>query len=546
MTAIAINGPRGLAPRWDPTLLNANQATVATETDLASGAIQPWSDLGNPQTDDTSLAKAGVIRSIWLYRDSFWFHWADDADAAMGPVAGDDYDLAYFTVADDQTPPQMTVKSKATGGTTGTYPEVSYDLGIPSPNSPPGVVSNADCDDAVKVPTVYVYTYVSAYGEEGPPSPVSDRTTRCPGDEVGLYDLELGAYGAHNLASKRIYRAATGATSTEYLFVDEIPLAHDTYTDRDLDAELGEPIPSTLWEAPPSSMLGLTILPNGIVAGFEGRDLYLSEPYRPHAWPRAYRQAMTDPIVGLGAFGSSLVVCTTGKPVLMQGSTPASMSGANLGVRQSCVSKRGIQSLPGVGVVYPSPDGLVMVNGNGAQVLTDGLLTRSDWQAYNPASITGALYEGRYIGFYDTGEVKGGIILDPSDSESGLTETDLHATAAYNDLRNDALYLVTDDGQLKVWNAGSGTRPYTWRSKPFVVDTLPNFGAAKVTARSYDNLTMKVYADGVLRHTKTVTSGMAFRLPSGFRARKWEIELVGIDPVTKAVIGESMEEVAHG
>lgn len=546
MTAIAIDGPRGLAPRFDPTLLNTNQAQVATDAYLVSGALQPWADMGEPKTVDQALEKnpGDPIRTIWLYQGDYWFHWAVDADVSLGPVADDDHARAYFTLGDD-TPPQMTVFDKALHGDTGTWPEVAYNLGVPAPSNPLDYEEVTDCDPAFRVDTAYVYTYVSAYGEEGPPSPVAGPLTRCTDVAVELSGMDTGPSGAYNIVAKRLYRAASGANATEYLFVTELTVGETSFTDDVTDANLSNPIPSTTWEGPPEGLQGLTILPNGIAAGFVGRDIYLSEPYRPHAWPRAYRQTLTDPIVGLGAFGSNLVVCTEGAPVLMQGSTPASMTGADLGLRQSCVSKRGILSLPGAGVVYPSPDGLVMVNSSGGQMLTGGLLAKADWDAYNPPSIMAAMYEGRYVGFYDNGTTRAGFILDPSDPESGLTETTLHATAAHNDLRHDALYLVDDAGDLGVWHAGSGVRPYTWRSKPFVVGTVPSFAAAKVVARTYGDLTFRLYADGVLRHTQTVTSGAAFRLPGGFRARTWEIELAGTAPVTRAVFGDSMEEVAR-
>jgi hypothetical protein len=70
------------------------------------------------------------------------------------------------------------------------------------------------------------------------------------------------------------------------------------------------------------------------------------------------------------------------------------------------------------------------------------------------------------------------------------------------------------------------------------------FAAGEVSADAYP-VTMRVYADGVLRHTQTVANRQAFRLPAGFMAVEWQIELEGTGAVQTAAIATSIAELAQ-
>jgi hypothetical protein len=67
---------------------------------------------------------------------------------------------------------------------------------------------------------------------------------------------------------------------------------------------------------------------------------------------------------------------------------------------------------------------------------------------------------------------------------------------------------------------------------------------AKVQADSYGSgITFKLYADGELKHTETVTSEALFRLPSGYKAKEFEVELSGSDPINEVCVYESAGEI---
>ena len=66
----------------------------------------------------------------------------------------------------------------------------------------------------------------------------------------------------------------------------------------------------------------------------------------------------------------------------------------------------------------------------------------------------------------------------------------------------------------------------------------------KVDCDSYSpNPTLKLYADGTLKHTQTVTNDGLFRFPSGYKAKDIEVEVSGSVAINELCIYESAEEV---
>jgi hypothetical protein len=83
-----------------------------------------------------------------------------------------------------------------------------------------------------------------------------------------------------------------------------------------------------------------------------------------------------------------------------------------------------------------------------------------------------------------------------------------------------------------------------WRSKVFRQERHENFGFAQIICRAYSPApTLRVYADGVLRYTKLVTSPNEFRLPAGFKQMDWEIEIETQVDVLEAFVATSALEL---
>lgn len=382
----------------------------------------------------------------------------------------------------------------------------------------------------------YVVTNVSAAGEESAPSPVSEIINVWAGQEVTLtIPVPVGGY---NIASQRLYRTSTGTSATEFQFLDEIGADVTTYVDVIPAANLGEVLLSTDWLPPPANLQGLIALPNGCMAGFFDKSLCLSVPFQPHAWPLAYRKLSVNPIVSIAAFGTSILVTTTGFPAIATGSDPATLELEKLETGFACVSKRGTVDM-GTVIIYPSAVGLVAIGTGVLELLTRDLYAKAEWKALNPSSIHGYHFAGMYIGFYDTGTVQGGFVFNLEDKS--MTSLDLYATAGFYDEDQGELYLCINE-QVVQWEPVSGAlRPYLWESKEFTTQPV-NMAGAKVIASSYP-LTFTLYAGGVLKLTKTVSSDRTFRCPAGFRGERWRFGLAGTVDVAYVAVAETLEEL---
>ncbi len=284
--------------------------------------------------------------------------------------------------------------------------------------------------------------------------------------------------GDFDITKWRIYRVATGTQGAAFLFVAEVAIniSSPQYNDSVDEINLGETLKTTEFDPPPTDMIGLTPLPFGVFAGFRQNELLFSEVFQPHAWPTAYRLTTAFPIVGLGHYGITVVVTTTGGFYLVTGIDPAAMAMSDLVQSQACTSKRGIVSTEG-GVIYPSPDGAVLVGPGVQRLITKDLMNRTEWQELKPTTIHAEFHDGRYMAFYSTapllnGEFVGkGFILDMRDPQFGFKQLDFYRYALYSEPEEDKLYLVrftlSDLNDIEQWEGKASKLSYKWVSRIF-------------------------------------------------------------------------------
>ena len=389
---------------------------------------------------------------------------------------------------------------------------------------------------------IYVYTYVSDYGEEGPPSDPSVAIDINP-NELVTVTTGTAPNGYSNISKKYIYRTSTGTGATDYQFVAEQPVATTTYNDIRKQSDLGETIQSIDWMPPPTDMFGLRVMANGIFVGFSGKDICFSEPFMPHAWSTKNRLPVDHNIVGGGAFGQSVAVLTDSFPYIATGVDPQAMTLVKTALQQACVSKRSIVEV-GDSVIYASPDGLVKIGLNGAEVITLSLISQEQWQSYNPSSIHAYLHEGRYYAFYTKVDATTGLIvftLNGTDAVMSLGTQ--YTNAAHVVPKADSLFIV-ESGYIKKMDKANTDKPYTWKSKIFEFPKPINLGAAQVLSPNYGSgITFKLYANAILKHTKTVLNATPFKLPSGFSAKEWYIQVEGTADVQSISVAQSINEI---
>jgi hypothetical protein len=530
MTAIVVKQFGGVSPRTPARFLQDTQAQQALNCPAWLGSLQ-----GLPGTTKLRNTNKTNVKSVYRFgqdetsESNYWFEFTTDTDVVRGPIAGDVEERTFF--ADGVKPKKTNNVLALTGGVA--YPINAYDLGVPRPTVTALPVVSGELT-GIPEDRIYTYTFVTGWGEESQPADASNIATAGYGQTVALSGMQVPPVGNHNITNKRIYRSVTGTSSVEYLFVAEIPAAQTTYTDTVEAEALGEVMPSMEWATPPDALKGLVGFPGGIMAGFVGRDVYFSEPYRPFAWPAGYINTVDYPVVGLGVMDTTLAVLTTGVPYFIQGTDPASMAVVKSDIHQACVSKRSIVSMNGM-VLYASPDGLVRLSSGGSGLITEMMFSRDQWQTINPETIHAYHWESKYVAFYDGG----GFVFDPRDN--AFIWHDISASAGFNDMQRDQLYLVINN-EMHRWYAGT-PKAYTWRSKKWTLPQPMAFSCAQVEAEAYP-VTFKFYADGALRHTQTVTNRNAFRLPSGFQARDIEFEVSGTPEVFMVGIAQSPKELA--
>lgn len=521
---ILVNSFRGARPRVSEKRLDDNQARSARNCRLTSGALRP---LREPLYV-ADLAHSGNLKSLYRFGRQHWFSWDTDVDVVRGPIANDTTERTYWT---GDGFPKVTDASIATAGGGSAFPNNWYRLGIPVPAGAPQVEIAGDFSGDIEPDNqefhVWVYTYVSAWNEEGPPSSPSMQLERDRDTDGNFLPVDItmdaAPTGPYNIAFKRIYRRNTGEASADYQLVAEIPVAQTTYRDEVQNDELTNVLLSTFWDAPPEGLQGLLVMPTGFAVGFDGIDLLASEPYQLHAWPREYLQPCDFEIVGLGSFGNTVVVCTEGRPYIATGVDPGGLSLQQVELDQACVSKRSIARMGLEGVVYASPDGLVLIGPGTAAVVTSDMFTREEWQALHPESITAFSHDGAYIAFWDNGQESGCFIID-SDVD-GLVVADVSATGGFVDLLTDSLYLIID-GNVYEWDAGNAMTA-EWTGKVWT-GRATNYPACQVDADEYpesDPVTLEVIADGDTLHTHTVASRQPMRLPAGRRYFDWSLRL---------------------
>lgn len=92
------------------------------------------------------------------------------------------------------------------------------------------------------------------------------------------------------------------------------------------------------------------------------------------------------------------------------------------------------------------------------------------------------------------------------------------------------------------WNLGGAYNEFEYNRFPYNGDLLMSANNVEISSL----ITFKLYVDGVLKFTKLVSDEKPFRLPSGFRGMKWEVQLEGNIPVRRVQMATSVRELLNG
>lgn len=571
MSAIKLQAFGGMIPAVDNRLLPDDASADAKNVWFYNGSIEGLRSprlVFVPQPSTRTVFRvpkdAPGLNSI---ENSFWLEFDTlDINIVKSPLAESADPAFYWASVSDV--PGYTTKSRLVAG------DPPLVLGIPVPTTPPTVVASGGT--GANVTRAYVYTWVSAYGEEGAPSEATIVTGKTDDTwAIGLTAPTVGDTTNRAITRARIYRTVTSSTGVaSFYFVTEVPIATLSYNDTLADDAVinAGVLESTDWTPPPDNLEGLAALPNGMLCGWVGNEIWFCEPYRPHAWPAKYSLSIEYDIVAMVGAGQTLVIGTEAYPYFATGVSPANVTLQRIPVAEPCLSRSSMVGAQ-VGAYYGSPNGLIFVSAAGtANNITHSTIQKADWQSLlNLEVLRAALLNGAYFVY------------------SGVTEAAFEPTA----FENTAFQMFSDDGTRQgaliefqdtrvgfsrllapqtVWNIlqdpwtgevlavlGDGvyvfdlTNPdmqsYEWLSKIFTLAYPDNLGAIKITYEPPLGAApaagvLSVFADGKLRLTRAIpASNQVFKMPSGFKADTYQFSITGNLVVKSIQIASTVREL---
>jgi hypothetical protein len=609
MVAIRLDQFGGMQPAVDDRLLPNTAAAFSRDTYLYSGGLIGWRTpkhlytLVNPTTRSTFRIPVDDAKTA-IDDPSVWVEF-DDVDTTIlkSPVVDDSYRRFYF--ASPSLPPKYNNWDRLSAGqaainTTNHH----WLLGIPAPVDAPIITPYGGTDDAIAQVRSYVYTFVSGFGEEGPPSP----PTVANGYSNDWWDITVGAADPGDvfpwvnrfIFSKRIYRTVTSTSGVAtYFLVAEIGWNVTTWTDAadDSTIALNPQLESDGWIGPPTDLEGMVAAPNGMFVGWRKNEIWFCEPFRPHAWPAAYALTTEYPIVACAVAGQSIVVVTKGYPAIIQGVHPAAVTMTHVRIPEPCASKGSVVSSM-QGVYYMSPNGLISVTPYGQVAnLTENFVSGEKWALYTPPYGVRALSWGGF--YWAFGSVfkdpvtsvetsvyaRAGFTIDFGHSQPDTKFSTITAPASLDitdvPLVNPDIYdffvdfytsiplLIQGDSvfQYDFLDQSPKLMPYLWRSKIFQTPDKKNLSAMRVFFSVPPNTTgqnstrdisptqptlggdrygiIRVYADGVLRTTREIrTSGELLRIFSGQLYDFWQFEIEARVNISNVQVASTVKELS--
>ncbi len=537
MAVIRLSAFLGENRALHPMLLPANVGVTSTNQKPGRGDLRPWN------APLTKATMPGGRQTIYrMGRDvvsdtSYWLSWPTEVHVVCAPNAADTAERTYFS-GGAAFPPRWTNSTLALASIP--YPTAYRELGVPAPISA-CTLSASGGSSILSETRYYTYTYVTDIGEESAPNPNPTEIVCKSDDTIAISSLAAPPSGAYGINRIRIYRTQSGLTGdAAFFFAREITSTLSSTVDD--GRKLQETLPSTTWLMPPTDLSWLTGLWNGMMAGISGRSVRFCEADTFYAWPLAYEILPTNAQpVALATYGQTLVMLTNGNPSIITGGTPDAMDEQPVEFCQACIAPLSAVGM-GHGVAWASPDGLAYIGAGGARMLTEGVMTRDDWQAINPSSIKATMHERRYLATYTVGGVRRGFVLDPA-NPAGMYFLDFGFDALYVDDLQDAFFGL-DGVNVQKWDAGS-PKTVTFKSKLFrSPKPVVGFACAQVVADNYP-VTFKLFADAVLRHTQVVASDQPFRLPGGYYGTDFQIQVEATGAIQAVSVAHSMRELAQ-
>jgi len=566
-----LQGLAGTIPKMSPYLLSPQYATYAENCLLHGGVLAPAL-----RPAQSHIVDAGLVNPVSIYKlDNRWFAWETAVKAIRGQVASTDTMVFYTGDGYPKfTRPSFCGVNEAAPANT----PVGRRLGVVPPTTGltieqlPADPGTTEIDQT----TSYVYTVVTEEGFESAPNEASPLVTLLDGQYVRLSGFSIPDPGTsgNSIVSYRIYRLVTGDDGqSEYyhIKVRSVDLSSNPVWDVDVteitggtpyifDAndgvaptgvseDIGSMLSTGSYLQPPDDLAGLVQLENGVLAGFVGNRVYLSELNIPYAFPLVNQYDVDHDIVALGVYKSALIVLTEGTPYILYGNDPTQMTKTRWSENRACISSDGVVEIAN-GIVYPCKEGLYFIDGSVGKLITDELITPEQWRDLGPENFLAFYWDGDYVAINTTNGI--GVRVCLTNPSIGLITEDVGVGVTYLgktiDHATSAVYLLADDNSIYKWATTETGAAYHWE-KVFRPPGAKNFSSAKIIG-DFDNdaksVTMSLLtSSGDVVWSITRNTSGSFRLPSGVRLHDMTIKLTGNATIYRFALSDSMRELLN-
>lgn len=547
MASIKITKFGGMLPRVHEKNLPQNMAQSCYDVDLSRGVLQPLrtdkfiAPVGGKSfyTDGCCIAASDDVCGTFarVYADCDWLVKADNSGAWVAKWLPENCDL--------------------------TWCKLGFDVDLPAPQVQ--VVGDVAADFNREM-RQYYYTLVNENDWESEPSEVSDVLVADNDKDVIVSGL-IAALPENVCAEMvRIYCAVSGLDygddkprDAHFLRVGEVPLgttvfvhkAHDVYGDVCL-SENNAP--------PPRDLHSVAYADNGQLGGLSGNELVLSAPFAPYAFPENYRygnfRGKPKRFVVSGNVG---YVLTDGFPAVVElGSVPSEAGCRDVKVvdlHLPIVSYRSAAVYHG-GCVYASRDGLVLLSGEQARVVSLDFMTAEQWQLWQPETLRGAVVGGWYVGCTDTVAFRFKLpdnVFEQVD-DWHLTMLSLMPKGLHNFCTTDKgdLFFIRsvgvfafakgDDFKEMFWKKDFHFSGFVaWSAYKLVVDYAP----VRVQHTALKRLIARLSEDNVSMGDKIINDSRPKRLKNGLADLGFELRISGKGVVSEYAIATSVSELGE-
>lgn len=529
----------GMIPRIHPANLPPNTAQRVIDADLSRSVIDAL-------RTDAALIPDAPPGQVWLSPSGCRTGLPCDASVVDNLIGC--HDGAVFSTGVADWPTRATPANWAVNFVTR--------LGLPCPPTAPAVEwASITLTEGGAMPRAFAYAYFNeATNEIGPGSPPSP-TMIVNWDTqafVAGFVLPSAEYRATHIVVLMLQpgvenMAGTPAAGEAAWFeIARLPLTQGSFF-YSAERRLGPKFMGFEYGEPPANLRDLQGWGSDVLAGLSGDTLMFSEPGVYGAWPDKYRLVFHDKPLRFLAGPTYGYVLTTGIPEVITLKHDCSRGGCReITTLQTPLPLRGMRAatIADGACIYASTEGLVMLSGPRARVISQGLWTQEQWEALEPHAMTLIAHKGWLYGSTPNYAFRTRIPSAAHEAPALGDFTELSVRAGTWFARDAELYYTGLTGGVFWWGRGTGRKPYVYHARPHRLPGAVAPGALRVDADGVD-VQLQVVLDGVSYYTGEVLPNRPQTLRRGGRGTSLEVVLTGTATITEVHLAPTIQDLAR-